>query len=274
MKFLRLLLTVALAGSALAYASAPRAADGTVWNRTTAAGVAAISPNPFNTLARQAQAQAQANAQAKPQAKPGQDQDQGATKGSPKHIFFIIPAYNVEYLKNVKPMSSHEKLQEWEDGAYDPIGLAAGATEALLEHSKKDGFCGYGSGMESYGKCYGSALLDSTWSSFMGDYLFPVWFHQDPRYFRLGEGSFATRAWYSFTRSFITRTDKGTWTFASGSLLGTAIAAATSNLYYPKQDRGLGLTMSRVGWDLGGTVIFNLEAEYWPDIKPWILRIF
>ncbi|HUX68588.1 MAG TPA: hypothetical protein VMV31_13965 [Terriglobales bacterium] len=272
MKVSGILLSLALAGSALAYGSAPTTADGTVWNYAAARGLASISPNPFDVWALEAQDQAQADAQAQQQTKEGSGQ--GALKGSPKHIFFIIPAYNVEYLKNVKPLSAHEKLQEWEDGAYDPIGLAAGATEALLEHSKVDGFCGYGSGMEAYGKCYGSALMDSTWSSFLGDYLFTTWLHQDPRYFRLGEGSVGTRVWYSFTRMFITRTDQGTWAFASASLLGTAIAAATSNLYYPKQDRGLGLTMSRVGWDLGGTVIFNLEAEYWPDVKPWIMRIF
>lgn len=256
---LRLLLpTLMVAGTVLAHANAPAAVSR--WNHDTAAAAAARMPNPFRDLLQQAQT--------------GATESTAPQAGSPKHIFFIIPAYNVEYLKNVKPLSAHEKLAEWEDGAYDPIGLAAGATEALLEHSKTDGFCGYGSGMESYGKCYASALADSTWSSFLGDYLFPVWLHQDPRYFRLGEGSVGTRAWYSFTRMFITRTDQGTWTFATGSMLGTAIAAATSNLYYPKQDRGWGLSLSRVGWDLGGTVIFNLEAEYWPDVKPWIMKLF
>lgn len=253
-----------LAGAVAAVASVP-GQDEPVWTRREAAILAARLPNPFAQTAAD-QTPASQTVTPNPQ--------QAATQGSPKHIFFIIPAYNVDYLKNVHALSPHEKLQEWEDGAYDPIGLAAGATEALLEHSKKDGFCGYGSGMESYSKCYGSALVDSTWSSFLGDYLFPTLMHQDPRYFRLGEGSFGTRAWYSFTRAFITRTDKGTWAFASASLLGTAIAAGTSNLYYPKQDRGWGLTMSRVGWDLGGTVLFNLEAEYWPDVKPWIMKVF
>lgn len=83
-----------------------------------------------------------------------------------------------------------------------------------------------------------------------------------------------SRVWYSLTRTVITRTDAGTWTFASAPLLGTAIAAGTSNFYYPKQDRGWGLSMSRVGWDIGGTVIFNLEAEFWPDVKPWIMKVF
>jgi hypothetical protein len=194
---------------------------------------------------------------------------------SPKHIFFIIPAYNVDYGHKFVPMTSHDKMEEWLEGAHDPIGLSADAVEAALEKSKTDGFCGYGSGMESYGKCYGSALLDANISSFFGDYLFISWLHQDPRYFRLGpQQSFGARVWYSLSRVFITRTDSGGWTFASGATAGTVLAAATSNLYYPHDERNLGHTLSRTYWDLGGTAIFNLEAEFWPDIKHGVSRIF
>ena len=194
--------------------------------------------------------------------------------GTPKHIFFIIPAYNVVYGEAFKPMTPHEKYEEWLEGTYDWIGLAAGATEAALEHSKTDGFCGYGSGLDSFGKCYASALADSTISSFLGDYLFSVWLHQDPRYFRLGQGSIAGRAWYAFERSVMVYNDKGQTVFGTAAMAGTLIAAATSNLYYPKQDRGLNLTLSRIAWDLGGTVIFNEEAEFWPDIRHGLGKLF
>ncbi len=194
--------------------------------------------------------------------------------GTPKHIFYIIPAYNVVYGEAFKPMTPHEKYEEWLEGTYDWIGLAAGATEAALEHSKTDGFCGYGSGLDSFGKCYASALADSTISSFLGDYLFSVWLHQDPRYFRLGQGSIAGRAWYALERSVMVYNDKGQTVFGTAAMAGTLIAAATSNLYYPKQDRGLNLTLSRIAWDLGGTVIFNEEAEFWPDIRHGLGKIF
>ncbi len=195
--------------------------------------------------------------------------------GSPKHIFFVIPAYNVDYRHKFVPLTSHEKFLEFAEGAYDPIGLAAGATEAALEHSKTDGFCGYGSGLDSYSKCYGSALADSTISSYFGDYLFVSWLHQDPRYFRLGrQASVPARIWYALSRVFIARTDNGSWTFASGATAGTILAAFTSNLYYPSNERNMGHTMSRIYWDLGGTAIFNVEAEFWPDIKNKLGKIF
>ncbi|MGH9376881.1 MAG: hypothetical protein ACRD1J_12075, partial [Terriglobia bacterium] len=102
--------------------------------------------------------------------------------GSPGHIFWVFPAYKVDYLKNVKPLTPREKFKEWARAAYDPLGLGAGAVEAVLEHSPRDGFCGYGNGWGGYGKCFASAELDANVSSFFGDYLFPVLLHQDPRY--------------------------------------------------------------------------------------------
>lgn len=197
----------------------------------------------------------------------GEQQPPKPLRGSPKHIFFIIPAFKVEYLKNVPPLTAHEKLVEMLSDVYDPMGLTLSGAEALLEHSST-GFCGYGPGWGGYGKCYGAALLDANTSGFIGDYLLPVWFHQDPRYFRLGQGSTSTRILYALSRVFFTRSDRGGGTVVdSSALLGTLAAATLSNTYYPKADRGLGLTMSRIGFDLGGTALFNLGAEFWPDIS-------
>jgi hypothetical protein len=193
--------------------------------------------------------------------------------GSPGHIFWVVPAFNVEYLKHVKPLTPREKFNEWARGAYDPLGLAAKATQAALEHSGSVGFCGYGEEWGGYGKCYGSGLIDGDISSVLGDYLFPTLIHQDPRYFRWGEGGTAPRLVYALSRVFIRQTDSGHPSLDS-ALLGTAIAAATSNVYYPPQERGFGLTMSRIEWDLSGTAFFNLAAEFWPDIQRIIRRPF
>lgn len=194
---------------------------------------------------------------------------------SPKHIFFFIPAYKVDYGSKFVPLSPQDKWKEFAEGAYDPLGLAALGVETGLEHSHADGFCGYGSGIGGFGKCYGSSLLDANVSSFFGDFLFPVWLHQDPRYFRLGpRAGVRARIWYAVSRVFIARTDSGGWTFASGATGGTVLAAVVSNLYYPPSERNVQHTFSRMYWDLGGTAIFNLEAEFWPDIEHRLRRWF
>jgi len=206
----------------------------------------------------------------------GQNQTQNSTKTkpSPGHIFWVIPAYKVSYAGHFTPLTPKEKFQEWAQSEYDPLGLAAGAFEAgTIEYSSSDGFCGYGHGWGGYGECFGSLELDATDSSFIGDFVLPVWWHQDPRYFRLGTGSFGGRVWYAISRVFVTYSDSGKTVFYSSALTGTAAAAALSNLYYPPQDVGFGHTMSRVAIDLGNTALYNLAAEFWPDIHVRFERV-
>jgi hypothetical protein len=189
-----------------------------------------------------------------------------ANTGSPGHIFWVVPAYKVNYGKNFKPLSPREKFQQWAEGVYDPLGLATGVVEAgTLQYSSTDGFCGYGHDAAAFGECYGSMELDAVDSSFIGDYALTVLLHQDPRYFRLGRGSMGRRVLYSISRVFITYNDAGRNTFYTSALTGTVVAAAVSNLYYPQQDRGWAPTVSRIGIDLGNTEIYNGAAEFWPD---------
>lgn len=198
-----------------------------------------------------------------------------ATTGSPGHIFWVIPAFKVDYKGRFKPLTPKEKFQEWAQGAYDPLGLGAGAFEAAtLEYSSKDGFCGYGHGWTAYGQCFGSMQLDSNVSSFIGDYALTVLLHQDPRYFRLGRGSFGRRVFYAISRVFVTYNDSGRTVFYSSALSGTVIAGVLSNLYYPSNDVGISPTVNRIALDLGNTALYNGAAEFWPDIHRRIRHIF
>src|SRR5579871_2093052 len=210
-----------------------------------------------------------------PEKKQQQRYSRSATSGSPGHIFWVVPAFKVDYGKNFKPLTPREKFQEWARASYDPLGLGAGAAEAAtLEYSSKDGFCGYGGGWDGYGKCFGSLELDANVSSFIGDFALTVALHQDPRYFRLGEGSFGKRVWYAISRVFDTYNDHGHTVFYSSALTGTVAAAGISNLYYPQQDRTFGHTLSRVGIDLGNTALYNAAAEFWPEVHHKFRQIF
>jgi len=196
-------------------------------------------------------------------------------QGSPKHIYLVVPAFEVSYLKHFTPLTPRQKFKEWLWGAYDPAGFGLYAAEAAtLEHSHRDGFCGYGKGWGNYGKCFGSMELTSNISSFFGDFLFPVIMHQDPRYFRLGKGSFPKRTWYAITRIFVTHADSGRTVLFSSALSGSILAAAASNLYYPPRDRGFGPSLNHFGIDLADTAAFNVSAEYWPEIKHALRRLF
>jgi hypothetical protein len=76
------------------------------------------------------------------------------------------------------------------------------------------------------------------------------------------------------SRVFVTHADSGRTVFFASALAGTVIGAAASNLYYPVQDRGFGPTLTRMGLDLGNTALFNVAAEFWPDIRQKLPRAF
>jgi hypothetical protein len=126
----------------------------------------------------------------------------------------------------------------------------------------------------NYCACFGSMELDANISSFFGDSLFPVVMHQDPRYFRSGHGSFGARLFYNVSRVFVTHSDSGRRVFDSSALSGTVLAAAASNLHYPKRDRGFSPSLDRAGTDLGDTAMFNVAAEFWPDISNKLRHVF
>lgn len=150
---------------------------------------------------------------------------------------------------------------------YLSAGFQAGLSQAF------NSFEGYGQGASGYGKRFGSALLDGADSAFFSNYFYPVLFKQDPRYFRLGEGSKKRRLWYTVEKEFLTKKDSDrTTTFSYSNVLGALTAGTISNAYYPQEERGFGLTMSRTAVALGWGMVGNFVLEFWPDVSRGLLH--
>ena len=56
------------------------------------------------------------------------------------------------------------------------------------------------------------------------------------------------------------------------NVLGAITAGGISNAYYPPNDRGFGLTMSRAGIALFYGSAGGLLDEFWPDIQRKVLH--
>jgi len=95
---------------------------------------------------------------------------------------------------------------------------------------------------------------------------------QDPRYFRIGQGSFWHRTGYAVSRIWVTRTDAGHKAFNVSEIAGAGIAATISNAYYPQDSRGVSDTFSRWGIFVGEDTAFNILKEFWPDMRHKILK--
>ena len=130
----------------------------------------------------------------------------------------------------------------------------------------------FGQGGKGYAKRYGAVFADGAISTYISEAILPAMLHEDPRFFRLGEGTKWHRIAYAFTRVLVTKTDAGTERFNNSEIFGNIIAAGISNLYYPADSRSVGVTFEKFGVGVISDASFNVLKEFWPDMKHKVLH--
>ncbi|MGC9292526.1 MAG: hypothetical protein ACP5EP_07340 [Acidobacteriaceae bacterium] len=183
-----------------------------------------------------------------------------------QRILGIIPNFNTSFIQNAAPLTPGQKFRLAFKSATDPFYFLAAAVDAGYSQAT-DAFPGYGQGAQGYGKRFGAAYADSFDGAILGNALFPVLLHEDPRYFRKGTGSFKNRFLYAIATTVITKNDNGTWGPNYANVLGNVAAGGISNLYYPSTDRGVALTFERAATVTAEGAIGAIFVEFWPDIS-------
>jgi hypothetical protein len=164
------------------------------------------------------------------------DQSEDKTE---KIIFALMPnSKSVEPGEHPGPMSPAEKFKLTRD-YLSPFTLAFVAIYAGFDQAI-DAKSGYGQGWEGYGKRYGADFADGLTHTLFVTGVYPSLLHQDSRYYRKGEGSFAGRSVYAASRVLITRQDSGKSAFNYSEILGSATSAGIAHVYYPEVDRTAG----------------------------------
>jgi hypothetical protein len=186
-------------------------------------------------------------------------------KEQSQRVLGVVPMFSVTNRQNAPPLTPGQKFHLFVRGAFDPFVYVAAGVQAGIGQATNQ-FEGYGQGASGFGKRYGAALADGVSSQFFTNFFYPVLLKQDPRYFRLGEGTLKHRTGYALAQEFVCHSDKGGRSFCWSNTLGAISTGGLSNVYYPQGDRGFGLTMSRAGISLLWGVTGCLFDEFWPDI--------
>jgi hypothetical protein len=215
---------------------------------------------------------AQSNSQDKKN--PAQEDPKKAEDSKKKddRMFYVMPNYlTVNGQAQVPPVSWKEKFAMAAKGSFDPyeftvVGIVAGIRQA------DNSYPAFGQGMEGYAKRYGAAFADQVDGNVMVGGVYPTILRIDPRYFRLGRGSFVHRFGYAIDRIFIARKDSGGKLFNIPEFAGNATAIAISNVYYPAADRGWSSSLSDWGTQMGLDAFGNELKEFWPDIHGYLQR--
>jgi hypothetical protein len=188
-----------------------------------------------------------------------------------QRILGIVPQFNTSNLQSAARLTPKQKFRLAFRSATDPFTFLIAGVDSGINQAQND-FAGYGQGMEGYAKRFGASYTDNFNGTMIGNALLPVLFHQDPRYFRKGTGSFASRFAYAALSTVRAKGDNGKWRPNYSNLLGNLAAGGISNLYYPEGDRGVSLAFKRgINVSLYGAIGAEL-SEFWPDISRKLVR--
>lgn len=186
-------------------------------------------------------------------------------KEQSQRMLGVVPQFAVTDRRNAPPLAPKEKFHLFVKSAFDPVEFGLVGFQAGLSQAE-DEFPEYGQGAAGYGKRYGAAFADQVSSGFFSNYFYPVLFKEDPRYFRLGKGSTMHRVGYALMQEVVCHTDAGGRSFGWSNTLGALSAGGLSNLYYPENERGFALTMSRAGIAMLYGSLGGLADEFYPDL--------
>jgi hypothetical protein len=187
--------------------------------------------------------------------------DQQVQIAEEQRIWRVFPNFYSSYDWNAPPMGAKQKLRLAFRSMMDPMAFAGAAGIAGFEQYY-DFFPGYGRGIQGYFKRYGAAYTNDFSARMLASGVFASLFHQDPRYFYKGTGSFRSRALYAISCAYVTRDDQGRTRPNYSHVLGVFASAALSNLYYPKGSRGLRLTLVNGAVETAGNSGTDLVREF------------
>ena len=253
-----------------AYAESPAAATTAELPESPAPQTA--QPTPEATLASQTSTSTQTAEPAPTAAQPAQKSERELAAEQLKleekqRVLGVIPSFNISYDSNAASLSAGQKLNLAVHSAVDPFTFAAAFLVAGY-HEGMDEDPGFGWGPEGYGKRAGAAYLDAFTGTMIGNGILPAIFHQDPRYFRMGQGSFHHRLLYAISTTFICKHDNSRrWEPNFSNVGGNIIAGALSNYYYPASNSGWGQTISNGFIVTTEGTIGGVFDEFWPDIS-------
>lgn len=205
-----------------------------------------------------------------PKEEPGVQAPGKTPEGEDKRVFGVLPNYRTaEANAKATPLTPKQKLRIAAKDSFDYPLVILGAAYAGL-YQLEDSHPEFGQGAKGYFSRFGTSYCDQVTGNMMTEGFLPILLHEDPRYFRMAEGSKTRRTLYALSRIFVTHTDAGATRFNYSEIVGNGIAAGIGLSYYP-DNRNVPDYLQNWGVQLGTDATSQVLKEFWPDIKRWWL---
>lgn len=180
-----------------------------------------------------------------------------------KRVLLLFPGYETiqDPTTPVAPLRTRQKFEMAYRKTVDPSFLIESAMFAGFDQMANYG-PQYGSGAGAFAQRFGYNAANLSSNFLLTDGLLPTIFHQDPRYFRKGSGSVASRIWWALRSEAVAYSDTGTEMPNYANMIGFGMSTALSNAYSPENSITFGKTMERYGVKEGVSFGLNVLREF------------
>jgi len=178
-----------------------------------------------------------------------------------QRLLGVVPNFYVSYVPDAAPLTSRQKLSLASHETFDWTAFAGASVAAAIDQSTS-AHPGFGDGASGYAKRWAAILADNRTGDLLSHYAFASLFHQDPRYFYQGTGTAQSRLAHALCSAFVARSDRGTPMPNYAYMFGNLAAAALSNTYYPRSERGGSLVLSNIAVGLAGRAAIAVAQEF------------
>ena len=200
--------------------------------------------------------------------------NQSAPSGQqqPKRILGVMPNFRAVSAGALPPPPTPKQSfilatqNSFDYSSFIFVGITSLLAEGTDAHSQ------LGKGVAGFGRYYWRGFVDKTDGNYLVIFALPTVFHQDERYYAMGEGGFWKRGIYAASRILITPDYHGHNSFNASEVLGRGMAQGISAAYYPSGSRTAGALATKYGYAIGRDMLTNVFREFWPDIAVHVLH--
>ena len=194
------------------------------------------------------------------------------SRQQPKRILGVMPNYRAVSAGAIPPPPTPKQAfkiatqNSFDYSSFLFVGITSAMAFGTEAHPQ------LGQGMAGYGRYYWRGFVDKADGNYLVIFALPTVFHEDERYYAMGEGGFFKRAVYAASRILITPNYHGHNTPNLAEIFGRGISQGVSAFYYPSHDRTGGALAVKYAYALGRDALTNVFREFWPDIATHVLH--
>ena len=182
---------------------------------------------------------------------------------------YFVPGQPLPDAPTYVPLTSRQKFDNFVRNSHSLSTTVSIFSDAAISQAT-GAYPRLSGGMAGFGQRLGVSAAGTEVATFIGGFVYPTIFHQDPRYFRSHQQSIANRLAYAASRVIIGRSDRGRNVFNTSVIASQFTEAAISNAYVPYRNESVRGTMENALTGLGGVAQGDILNEFWPDIMRFV----